>query len=80
MQYEYIPDLPESGGPPFYTLRGRQVHALEVDGLHDDDYPDFPKAYFVSARFADTGEFLNKDELEKFAELHPGLASEWARS
>ena len=80
MQYEFIPDLPECGGPAIYNLRGRQVHALEVGGLHDDDYPEFPNAYFVSARFADTGEFLSEAELEKFEELHPGLASDWARS
>lgn len=52
-------------------FKNRRVVDIEVSGVHFDDYPDFCDAYFSSAVWEDTGEFLTDDELDKLAELRP---------
>jgi hypothetical protein len=48
------------------ALDGREV--IDPDVQRDSsDYPDFADAYFFSARFADTGEDLNDEQLDKLA-------------
>jgi hypothetical protein len=52
------------------ALDGREV--IDPDVQRDSrDHPDFADAYFFSARFADTGEELNDEQLDKLAEQNP---------
>ena len=51
-------------------FKNRTVIDVEVDGIDLGDYPDFCDAYFSSAVWEDTGEFLTDDELCQLTEVH----------
>lgn len=53
------------------SLDGREVVDPELAGLDTSDYPDFCDAYFDKAFFADTGEALDDDQLDRLAEQNP---------
>lgn len=59
-------------------LNGRKVVDIIVDGIDFKDYPDFSDAYFDSAMFDDTGEYLSINELEVLAETYPDKLYEMA--
>jgi len=52
-------------------LDGREVVDAELAGLDSADYPDFCDAYFDRAFFADTGEALEDEQLDRLAEQNP---------
>jgi len=45
-------------------FNGRALADVEVDGVDRRDAPDFCDAFICNARWADTGEQLDDDELE----------------
>ena len=59
-------------------LKGRQVVAVEIDGVDHSDYPDYSDAYFSYAEYADTGEELTESDLEELTEAYPETISEMA--
>jgi len=52
------------------TLDGRKVVDAEV-AVDREDHPDFADAYFDRAVFADTGEVLTDEELDKLGQQNP---------
>ncbi len=46
----------------------RPITDIEMDGIDGADYPDFADAYISDATWADTGEALTEEELEKLNE------------
>lgn len=50
------------------SFRGRDVCDIEVEGIAYWDAPDFCDAYISSARWKDTGELLNDEELNALNE------------
>jgi hypothetical protein len=59
-------------------FQDREITDLEVDGVDPRDYPDFCEAYISFARWADTGEALADEELNKLNEECQDLAYELA--
>lgn len=59
-------------------LNGREVINAEVDGVHRDDYPDFCDAFFSYAEWADTGEPLTEQCLDRLTEENGDVLNEMA--
>jgi hypothetical protein len=49
-------------------FKNRNICDIEVDDVNTWDAPDFCDAFISSARWEDTGEFLNDEELEQLNE------------
>jgi len=56
----------------------REVVDLQLAGVDRRDYPDFCDAYIESAYWADTGEALTDEELEKFNDENGDLLNQMA--
>jgi len=54
-------------------LDGREVIDVTVDGIDRRDYPDFSDSYFAEGFFADTGEPLTPDQLDRLGEKYSDL-------
>lgn len=52
-------------------LDGREVVDAEVDGVDTRDYPDFADAFFSRALFADNGQELSEDQLDRLKDRYP---------
>lgn len=59
-------------------LNGRIVEVEGVENVDPTDYPDFCDAYFVGARFVDTGEELTDDQYEELGEKYGEVLWEMA--
>ena len=57
-----------------YTLHGREVIDIEVDGVCSWDYPDFSDCYLSWALWKDTLQPLNDAEMDDLASTYPDLA------
>ena len=56
-----------------YKLNNLEVTDVEVDGVDQNDYPDFVMAFIESAKFVSSGKELKEDELEKLQEENADL-------
>lgn len=54
-------------------LDGREVVDVEIDGIDRRDYPDFCDSYFAQGYFADTGEPLTTEQLDRLGEKYSDL-------
>lgn len=70
----------ELGKSQSYTLEldGREVdiHSIEIEDIHEDDYPDFSDAYIAYAEFSDDGTPLTEKEIEQLDSKYYGLVNE----
>ena len=57
-----------------YSLNGREVVDIEVDGVCSWDYPDFSDSYLSHAVWKDTLKPLDDMEMESLASKYPDLA------
>jgi hypothetical protein len=59
-------------------FHGHEVTNVSIDGVKNDDYPDFCDAYFDHAEWEDTGIPLSDDDLNELTEIYGDVINEMA--